>query len=280
MILITKDNYHQVIGDGHSVEWNGEKRYFGRAPRKTPINRLVEGAAEMPLELIPFDEVCDRIEQKDKEKSWAFDTFHRGGNKVLDQNGFSLCHSFSGADAMMIRRAAQGLPYVELSAGYLGGLVTGHRNAGAAIEDVLRVMREQGIASTEFCGMMQIDSNYKPGAADDAKLHRVSHFWDLSSREMLQQNITVVLEGFGPNYGYDWWGHAVTGTRIAPRGTMSELRDAFKSGNVSRILAAMKTQILNTWNTTYGDQGFGWITDDKQLPNEAYVIAQVTVSNK
>lgn len=279
MLLIGDHNSHEIVGDGKSVMWKGERRYFGLLPRKTPYGKL-SCASASTLEPIELNELCDRIEQKDKDKSWPYDIWKKSKIGVLDQNGLSYCHAFSCTDALMIARQRQGLPYVQLSAGSIGGPVTGFRNAGAAIEDDLRQAKDHGAASTEFVPMQSHSkSDWKEGAAENAMLHRVTLWWDLNPREMLLEYLTAILESHPVCFGYDWWSHAVTGGRLAPVSSMSDLRDAIKSGSTSRILAALKTQILNSWGEKYGEGGWGWITGGKQVPNEAYVPAMATQSN-
>lgn len=64
--------------------------------------------------------------------------------EILDQKQFSLCHSFGGTVVNEIAQRRAGRKDVLLSAGNLAGQVTGYRDAGAAIQEVLPVLRDKG----------------------------------------------------------------------------------------------------------------------------------------
>lgn len=273
-LVINDENYHLFLPDGKIIH-GGEPRLAGIIPRdwtKNPYGSLDFGQTyeAAGIENYPMEAWPDLIADNDRNKAWADDVWAASPIGVLDQDGLSYCHAFSACDAVMIERELMGLPYVELSAGSIGGPVTGYRNAGAYIIDDLRQVVEKGVASTEFVPMMQVSrSGWKPGAVENALLHTAKNVIEMQSRNF-QQFGSVLISGRTVCIGLNWWGHAITGIR---------LRDN-KNGRAATDHLRYDAKILNSWNKSWGENGCGWLSGSKKIPDEQYSFREIRNSKK
>lgn len=277
---IGDDNYQNQLGDGDTVFAGGETRFLnGLLPRSEGVKKgevpeygAIPGVATADAKIvrIPMESWPDLIADQERNQSSLWHLWKDSPIGVLDQDGLSYCHAFSADDATMLIRWIMGLPYVELSAGSIGGPVTGYRNRGAYIIDDLHQVVNKGVASTEFVPMRQVSkSGWKPGAEENAALHKATEFWDGQPRDFELQG-SALFAGFPTCDGYDWWGHAVTGLRI---------RDLNNGRKATDHLRYSKT-ILNSWGKSYGYDGCGDLTGSKKIADEWYVFRQATASPK
>ena len=169
-----------------------------------------------------------------------------------------------GKLAIEMLRAVQGESHVVLSPGSIGGPVTGYRNDGAVIEDDLRQIVEYGAATVDFVPANQVSkSGWKPGAVENAALHKVTHWWDLGAKDdrMFLRCATLVLQGIPVCVGYNWWSHAVTLTGLVE----------ISSGKFG-------FEFRNSWGASYGDDGYGILAEGRGTPDSAYAPRQATAS--
>lgn len=147
--------------------------------------------------------------------------------RIRDQNGFSLCHSFGGATVAEIAHERAGHRKILLSAGSLAGQVTGHQDDGAAIQDVLPVLRDNGL-----CPASLIDENdYKgrnwpKGWEVEAAKYRAEYVWDCGQgSKVFDSIVTCLLLGWPVLLGTSAFGggHAVAVTGYQFDGTKVRL---------------------------------------------------------
>lgn len=196
------------------------------------------------------------------------------GTVITRRNGSVLisgnCHAFSPAGAMLILRKQNGLPYIEISAGSIGGPATGYRNRGAWIGSDLRVIVEKGAATTEYVPMRQVSRRgWKPGAEENAKLHRVTEWWELRRRN-LDQHVSCLLQCLPVCVGLNYWGHAVTDLAVR------DLNPRLSVNKDSR----WGIDFLNSWGRRWGDNGVATRTGSKKYADEAYVPRLTLPSNE
>lgn len=184
----------------------GAKGLLARDFAATPHGAL-SFAPAFSIPKIPRAEWPDRIADMERTKSRLSDLCR--DIPILDQGQVGYCHAFSCCLGVMAMRAAQGLPYVELSASSIGGPVTGFRNAGAYIFDDLRHSCEFGVASTAVYPMLTTANHWTAEAKADAAKHRVTEWWDGKPRDF-DQMMTCLLSRIPVCVGLNWWGHAVT----------------------------------------------------------------------
>jgi hypothetical protein len=256
MLVIDERNFQEFIPDEeheHLCACLPRTSVYGSQPFASAVS------ADFPL--IPRVEWKERIQEQDARKSSLKHVMIRAGVPILNQDGLPYCHAFSPTTAGMLQRAVQGLPFVPLSAGSVGGPATGYRKQGAAIEQDLKVISTLGIASTDFVPMMQVSrSGWKAGAAENALLHRCTQWNDMGGTGKMWDEIATRLLAPVPQpvcVGLNWWGHAVTYVRmvILPDGRIG-------------------VEFANSWDVTWGDQGFGVLTEAKGTADDAYCPMQ------
>ena len=268
MIEIGDHNYEAFV-EPTAEHGGGEPRLMGLLPRKVAYGAVPGVAtAEGNIARIPMAEWPDWIADLERNRATLWHLWKDSPIGVLDQNGLSYCHAFSCVDALMLVRHAMGLPYVELSAGSIGGPVTGYRNQGAYILDDLHRVVKYGAASTEFVPMRQVSrSGWKPGADENCKLHQATEFWDGKPRDFELQG-SALLQGFATCDGYDWWRHAVTGLRLVD----------LNNGRPATDHLRYAKDILNSWGPEWSENGVGRLTGTKKIADEWYVQRQATAS--
>jgi len=267
-IIIDESNWREHAGengvlDKENPNSGGEERLFGCRPRVSTPGSL-KFAAAPTFEVYPRNELSSRLKDLKQANSTLRDISRFAGIESKDQANTNYCHANSPALAIEILRAVQGESHVVLSPGSIGGPVTGYRNDGAVIEDDLRQIVEYGAATVDFVPANQISkSGWKPGAVENAALHKVTHWWDLGYKDdrMFLRCATLVLQGIPVCVGYNWWSHAVTLTGLVE---ISSGRFGF--------------EFRNSWGSSYGDDGYGVLAEGKGTPDSAYAPRQATAS--
>lgn len=270
MLIINDDNWKDQIGNGTYLpetdpNAGGVSRYFGTLPRQIEYCASPE-LSEVAEPMIPRTEWDARIEEAIATKSRLSDAFKLYNQPVLNQSSTNYCHSNSPVSALMLLRAISGQSFVSLSPGSVAGPITNYQNRGATIDSALKQITQHGAASTDFVPANQISkSGWKPGAVENAKLHRVTEWYDLGYRErgddMFLKAASLVLARIPVCVGYNWWGHAVTLLDLVriERGVYGFL-------------------FLNSWGTTYGQGGFAVLQEGKGTPDAAYAPRAVSMA--
>lgn len=263
-LLIDDSNYmdHLPDQDGQILV-DGEKMSFGMIPRdysRTPSGFCDFGnMAALPD--IPMEEWPERIEELERKELTLYHVWLRDLNsKILDQNGTNYCHAFSPTIAAILLRAVANLPYLELSAGSVGGPVTGYKNRGAWIGQDLKQITIGGFATTDFVPMRQISKDgWRAGAVENAKLHVIEE-WDELGQRNFHQTIVALLSLLPVCVGLNWWSHAVTYIRAidTKRGRATDL-SRYNVGS------------LNSWGPQYGQGGYFELAGTRRIPDEQYV---------
>jgi hypothetical protein len=152
-------------------------------------------APEFPdSELVPESEWADRLKENRDTKSGLLDlrTDHYDVLKSLDQNGFGLCWAFSSTKAVMYLRALMNEPPERLSAWYVAGQIKGWRDEGGWGAASLEFIVKNGVPAMEKCPKYS-RSAVAADAADNAKLHAVTEWWDGSDDPRLAQKQLISM---------------------------------------------------------------------------------------
>lgn len=121
---------------------------------------------------------------------------------IKDQNGIGACNAFATINTMEHARAAAGLPYVELSAGYLYGNINGQRDQGSMLEDALEFVTLHGTCTAATVGpLVWQKSRWSPAAeAESANYKIVEAYWCPS----FDHCASAIQKGFTLDVGLMW----------------------------------------------------------------------------
>jgi len=264
MLIIDEDNWRDQIGEnGEVIDATGERRKLACFPRKVPVGG-VKCASLPSFPLIPRNEWASRIRDQKQARADLRSLLKDNNIPSYDQAQTSYCHANSAVLAGVCCRLRQGESPAILSPGSVGGPVTGYRNEGAYIEDDLQWMADHGAATIDFVPANQISrSGWKPGAEENAKLHRFVKWIDMGQKDsqMFDRCATRLLLGDSVAVAYDWWQHSVLLTALVE---ISAGRFGF--------------EFRNSWSASYGDDGYATLAEGRGTPNAAYAPSAATAS--
>lgn len=265
-----------TVEDNDLWKKNAAGREYGRLPPRMTYgtNPLFERGA---IPIIPRSEWPRIIKEQEASKTNLFylwqawrdslpssvKTIKQG---VLDQDGYPFCHGFSALMIYYMWRFVQGLPFIEFSASSIALPAAGWRKAGAAIEDDCEVMVKQGVAPLEYVPQLTASrSSFKAGWEQEAAKHRVTKWGEIRHRS-LDEQVSVILARRFLSEGLDFMSHSMAD------GIVYDARPDLDVGNDNR----WEIGHLNSWDVTYGVNGWGRRTGSKKYADEGYYILQVT----
>lgn len=237
----------------------------GIVARSTPRGSLACASAA-PIDLIPREQWPDLIAEMEREESRISDLAKYAGFKAYNQSYHSLCHSASLTGGLVLSRIAAGQPYVRLAPASLAGPTTGYQDVGWEIGGALHTATVRGCCSTEFLGEFELNrsKNESPEATANAALHRAYEAFDLDP------------------YNFDQ-----IGTCLLRRKPVIVCLMRFPGGAHSVLftdLLCVKgrfgVRFLNSWDVTYGDDGYGTLDEQSARPDEAYIVGHTGVSDQ
>jgi hypothetical protein len=240
--IITDKN--MIPPDGYSTGL--EERNYDEYP-------VAYNAKPFALDLIPESEWEDRLAEQKKNKAQLSNIRDIGmfGGQIpaTDQNGSNYCWAYSSVGALMIIRAKQNEPYVELSPHAVGCIIKGYRNQGGWGSQSLEFLTEVGCPSSEFWPLRSSSrSNDNPNMRVNAAKHKVTEWQDHNPRDKAQL-VTCLLNGIPVVSDHNWWRHSVLSLDIV----------SFKP---------FKVLILNSWGN-WGNNGTGILEGAKAIPDGA-----------
>ncbi len=233
---------------------------YGSMPYAKPLG------SEIPI--IPMEEWPDRIADQERTKSTLKHIWADCKIGVFNQSSLSYCHSFSSVMGLMITRGVMGLPKRRLSASSVAAPITNYQNKGWYIEDALKQMFEVGVATEDFVPMRTTKkSDFKAGWREDAARNRVAEFFDVPSRNILIHG-SLLLSRHPVIVGLDYWGHAVADLLLRDMNRRLKATDAARYGS----------EFLNSWDASWGNEGFGVRMGSKFLADSIYAIRQGNIA--
>jgi hypothetical protein len=227
--------------------------------------------------LLSFEEIAERVEQAEKDKSRISDIRMIGDNgnpiKSLDQNGQGYCWAYSTCHGMMLRRAQMGLPYVRLSAHSLACKVKNFRDEGGWCGLSATKAMEIGYVPTKYWAEKSMSRQNNTAANwEIAKGFRLTEgFMDLQQPVYgktltFQQVLSCAVSGVPVAVDYNHWSHSILGMDPVLATDRFPLNDPRTWG----------FRIWNSWRDQWGRLGTGILLGNKAIPNGAVAIRDVT----
>lgn len=260
-LIIDDDNWRQFADysvDGHMMSKGLVERNYTQHPVGT-----YAAAWDPKVPLIPRSEWSDRIKEMERTKSRLSDLrmiANRGRHiPSLDQNGQGYCWAYSTTSAIMLLRAAQGLPYVRLSAHAVGCMVKGFRDQGGWSAQSLEFITERGVPSVEFWAEKSMSRSHNNERTwENAARHKPTEGWveldaPIYDRDLtFDEVMTCLLNRIPVPSDFNWWGHAVC---------------AVDPVEVER--GSFGIRIWNSWRDSWGTLGMGVLRGSKAVPDNA-----------
>lgn len=222
------------------------------------------------MQEIPESEWDARFDEQEQQGSSLQHIRMRSGPNgghipSLDQNGQGYCWAYSSTMAVMLARAAAGLPYKRLSAHGVACKVKGFRDEGGWCGLSAKFIRETGVPDIGAWPEKSMSrSNDRPETWANAAKYKTTEEWVDLALQPYDQNLTLsqlatsLFNNCPSPVDFSWWGHSVCGTRWVrvERGSWGLL-------------------ILNSWTDNWGEKGFQVLRGDKMKPMGALSIRTV-----
>lgn len=260
-------NNEPLIGDRTDLDpllvpvVNGRFKGRGHDP-----SQVVRGMFAPPaqMKLIPRSEWSDRIREQEAKKMRLSDL--RGSIPSLDQGQVGYCWAHSTTHTIIALRAANGQPYVPLSAYAVAATIKKGRDEGGWCGLSAQFAREKGVPSQAL--WPQGDRNYrnydKPEVWSNAALHQITEDWVDLAHDVYDQNLTFdqvatcLLSGIPCAVDFNWWSHSVCALDL-----------------VEVSAGSFGLRIWNSWSDSWGDRGMGVLQGSKAIPDGA-IATRVT----
>lgn len=299
-LVITDTNYEETSAVHRDEDGVRKKGYKPRDWKKYPHGfykgetRVTEAkAVDMPeIDASDFPSMIAQLEQE-KSRLSDFRMSGRGPQGGMiparDQNGRGYCWAHSGVSAMMMVRARDEMPYVDLSAYAVACIIKSYRDEGGWGAQGLEFLMDKGVPSSAFWPQQSVArANDKAETWENAKLHRFTEGWIDMSAAQYDRNlafnkvVTSLLSRVPVIVDFNWWSHSVCAvdavngasqwkkTRDRRSGKLMT-RQAFDEfwGMNNPVTGGISIRILNSWGDTWSDHGMGVLSGNKAVPDGA-----------
>lgn len=243
--VIGDDNWQEHVK--HSDEASFGRGFEGPSPEGYGAAALVEFPKAL---IIPMDQWDERIEEQERTESTLYHMIRRVGLKVKNQGQTNYCWAFSATWATEIIRVKQNQPYRELSATSVACLVKNYRNVGGWGDEALDFISNVGPTLVSLWPERQLQKTFdNPESRAAREQNRVTKWW--KPRTLLEYG-SALLRRIPVSGGHNFWRHQVTHVRLVKRDGRQRYGGLFG----------------NSWDVTYGDDGYGVLEGDRMLPDD------------
>jgi len=217
------------------------KGLIARSFRENPVGKY---CAAFPFAAMAPSEIDDRIALMEAEKATLLDV--RGSIPSTDQGSQGYCWAHSTVSAMLLLRAKQGLPYVELSAYGIAAPIKKFKNEGGWCQESMDWITTKGCPTSATWPIQSMSrDNVTTAMREESLLYRVTEWYDGGDDPKLFW--TAVAMGFPVVSDFNDWGHSVC--------TIS----ANRKNNTGLI--------WNSWGDQWGNKGVGVPQARSPVPN-------------
>ncbi len=304
--IIGEDNTHVWL-DPPAPDGKGRKR--GLIPRnyeKTPLGFYAGipsyKAVQMPL--IPRSEWPARLKALKEAGALLSDHRRRGmkGKKPIpsrDQDGRGYCWIHSGVSIMLVCRARDGQPYVDLSA-YAGACqIKNFRDEGGWGAQGVDWLIKNGCPTSKTWPQRSVArSNVTEAMKQESLLYRIDEGWiDLESAQYnrnlaWEQIVTCALSGHPWISDHNWWSHSIAGLDVVDgvalfnetirdeeSGKKVTLQEFHKVWDMNDpVTAGLGSNIWNSWGDSWSNNGEGYLPPSKCVPDGSVAVRSVTLA--
>lgn len=255
----------QLIDDGYRIPDSDRlSEGFGYLPRDYSTQPLGSVEYATPFSLPTIDRALwpELIAMQEKASSRMSDIRKYHKLKSTNQNPLPYCWIHGSVNPMRLLRAKNGLKYADLEPTSAGALIKRYRKSGGNTPEAIKHLAEIGVATTSYWPRNSLSpANDTPAMRANAKLHRITEWWELRSNNF-NQLATAILLGYAPTIGLMWWKHMVTALDLVVLG-----RNEFG------------IRFWNSWGDGYGEAGEGILTESKATAFDQMVARSVTFSD-
>lgn len=250
---------YPVIGDDFRVDPNldGEKGtgYIERDYASYPLGGL-KCAKMYSGSRYSLVEIKERIKEKNANKSWLSDKADRVGSKVKNQSSSSYCWIHAPVRAMELAYIKQGGKVFTLSAFWPGARIKKGQNQGGSGIVGVEYLNEHGTCIESMCPPLDEAGNAAfrvdkdPDHEANALNHQIVTWDDIDPNDKLAI-WSAIVDDCAVTVGIPAWGHEVALTFLVLEG--DTIREGFD----------------NSWKYTWGNNGRGVLSGNKQRFDEA-----------
>ena len=236
------------------------KGYLG-TDKKTSSELILEGFMSSDDALmVDESEWIDRIEEIEKNNRRGSDVIKAHAIRIKNQKQTNFCWGFAPTLGFEATRARQGHGYISLSPASLTCLITNYKNVGGWGTVFAKRIADTGLVPSEMWGDTEINRALDNHATRKVReLYRCPE-WQKGRERDFKQLMSWLLLGFFVPVGLNHWKHEILACD-----------PIYLNGKFGWRFA-------NSWDYTYGDQGFGIMLGSKAIPDDHYRPIVVTAA--
>jgi len=253
-----------------------ERRFLARLPTPRDHPMMALPGIEADPALVPLP--------KSQWPSLAFNRVHEEV-PILDQDGKGACEAFDWTSSFMLLRARAGAPYVALSPWFLYSLINGGFDGGSNAGDALQALLTTGICADALVPGQPIrpagiSAAARAGAAR-FKLKEAIQLTAGNGDDTIGQVLVAAAMGWNISCDVQAGGAYNTSSDGTTAFLGGRTNHAQTIGEGIRFDSQGNPQFRhrNSWGTSWGQGGFGWLTTRHILASQELYAIRSTIED-